>query len=289
MLQPVVPDEALARRLAGHEVLVHATDTREVRDLGDALLLHDAADPEPFWNRIAAPGWPAEGAAFDRRLDEVVTLFATLDRLPHVRTLAVGNRPADLAARLAAAGFRLVGVDRSMILADPGPCVALARTLARRRELTIEHVGRGPELRAIEVARLLVQAFDVESDRVPGLGAETLAAGRRTGGAVLLLLEAGLPASVARRVTVGGGTYLSSIATAPSRQGRGLGSLVTAVAVAEALDGGTAFVHLLVEDENHGAIEVYERLGFVSLGEPIHDLLLRHGAREPGAALPSQP
>ena len=275
MLQPVVPDEALARRLAGHEAGVHVSGVREVRDLGDALLLHDPTDHEPFWNRLVAPAWPCEPAAFERRLDEIVTLFATLDRLPHVRTLAIGDRPPDLAARLATAGFLPVGVDRSMILADPERCLELARTIAGRPGLSLEHVGRGPELRAIEVARLLVQAFEIESDRVPALGAETLAAGHRAGGAVLLALDAGLPAAVARRVTLAGGTYLSSIATAPALQGRGFGSLITALAVAEALDGGTGFVHLLVEADNHSAIGVYERLGFVALGEPILDLLLR--------------
>jgi len=264
VLQTVVPDEALARRLARHEASIHAFGPRQVRDLGDAVLLHDPTDHEPFWNRIAAPAWPEDAG-----------VFATLDRLPHIRTLALANRPADLAARLGAAGFRTVGVDRSMILADTGPCLALARRFAHRPDLTVEHVGRGPELRAIEVARLLVQAFDVESDRVPALGAETLAAGRRPGGAVLLVLEAGQPAAVARRVAEDGGTYLSSIATSPLLQGRGFGSLVTALAVAEALEAGTDFIHLLVEADNHVAIGVYERLGFMTLGEPLLDLLLR--------------
>ncbi|MCI0582059.1 MAG: GNAT family N-acetyltransferase [Chloroflexi bacterium] len=275
MLRTVVPDEALVRRLARHEASIHAFGKRQVRDLGDAVLLHDPTDHEPFWNRVAAPAWPDDARAFERRLDEVVTLFATLDRLPHIRTLALANRPADLGARLAAAGFRTVGVDRSMILADTGPCLALARRFATRPDLAVEHVGRGPELRAIEVARLLVHAFDVESDRVPALGAETLAAGRRPGGAVLLVLEAGQPAAVARRVAEDGGTYLSSIATSPLLQGRGFGSLVTALAVAEALEAGTEFIHLLVEADNHVAIGVYERLGFITLGEPLLDLLLR--------------
>lgn len=275
MLGPVVPDGALVRRLAVHEVAVHGWGDREVRDLGDAVLLHDPTDREPFWNRIAAPDWPAEPQAFERRLDEIVTLFATLERLPHIRTLALGNRPPDLAARLGAAGFRPVGADRSMILADPEPCRALARTLAGRGDLTLELVGRGPELRAIEVARLLVQAFDVETDRVPSLGAETLAAGRRPGAAVLLVLQAGVPAAVARRVADGRGTYLSSIATAPALRGRGYGSLVTALAVAQAIDAGTSFIHLLVEADNQRAIGVYERLGFIALGEPISNLLLR--------------
>lgn len=275
MLEPVVPDGTLARRLAGHEAAAHAWAGRKLLDLGDAVLLHDPADPEPFWNRVAAPRWPTEAAAFERRLDEVVTLFATLGRLPHVRTLPLGNCPPDLADRLAAAGFRQVGADRSMILEDAGPCLALARTLVARSGLQLEHVGQGPELRAMQVARLLVQAFDVESDRVPALGAETLAAGRRPGGAVLLLLEAGVPAAVARRLTLDGGTYLSSIGTAPPLRGRGYGSLVTAIAVTEALAAGTRFVHLLVDAANGAAIRLYERLGFVPVGEPTLDLLLR--------------
>jgi ribosomal protein S18 acetylase RimI-like enzyme len=275
VLESVVPGGALARRLAAHELSIHASGSRELRALGDALLLIDPTDPEPFWNRIAAPDWPADAAAFDRRLDEVVTLFATLGRLPHVRTLPLANRPVDLGVRLVDSGFRLLGADRSMVLEDPGPCLALARTLDTRPGLRLEHVGRGLELGAMEVARLLVQAFDVETDRVPSLGAETVSAGRRPGGAVLLLFHAGVPAAAARRITVDGGTYLSSIATVPELQGRGLGSLVTAIAVREALEQGTQFVHLLVATTNRPAIGVYERLGFVSLGEPILDLLMR--------------
>lgn len=275
MLGPVVPDGALARRLAAHEVAVHTWGGREVRDLGDALLLHDPTDPEPFWNRIAAPAWPDNVAAFDRRLDEVVTLFATLGRAPHVRSLPAGNQPADLERRLAQAGFRPLGADRSMVLDDPGPCLGLARTAAVRPGFRLDHVGQGPELRAIEVARLLVQSFGVESDRVPALGAETLAAGRRPGGAVLLILDGGVPAAAARRITVDGGTYLSSIGTHPGLQGRGLGSLITALAVAEALEEGTGFVHLLVDATNGPAIRLYERLGFVTVGEPTVDLLMR--------------
>jgi ribosomal protein S18 acetylase RimI-like enzyme len=275
VLEPVVPGGALARRTAAHEAAVHVASGRELRDLGDALLLHDPTDPEPFWNRIAVPDWPADASAFDRRLDEVVTLFATLGRQPHVRTLPLGGRPADLGARLIDAGFRLAGADRSMVLEDAGACLALARTASAMTGIRVEHVGRGPERWAMEVARLLVQAFGVETDRLPALAAETFTAGRRPGGQVLLLFDRGTPAAAARRITADGGTYLSSIATAPGLQGRGLGSLVTAIAVAEALAEGTRFVHLLVEATNHTAIGVYERLGFTLLGDPILDLLMR--------------
>ncbi|MBF8289992.1 MAG: family N-acetyltransferase [Chloroflexi bacterium] len=275
MLQPVVPDGTLARRLAAHEAAAHAANGRELRDLGDALLLYDPTDAEPFWNRVVAPRWPPAADAFNRRLDEVVTLFATLGRRPHLRSLPVDDQPADLVDRLVEFGFRTVGLDRAMILEDPGPCLALARTVDGRSGLSVEHVGRDPGLGAIHVARLLVQAFGVETDRVPALGAETLNAGRRPGGAALLLLEAGVPAAAARRLTVDGGTYLSSIGTAPGLQGRGHGSLVTAIAVTEALAEGTGFVHLLVDASNLSAIDLYTRLGFIVIGDPIVDLLLR--------------
>lgn len=262
-------------RLATHEVLVHARAGREVRDLGDGMLLYDAADPEPFWNRLVAARWPVDAAAFDRRIDEIVTLFATLGRLPHVRTLALGGQPPDVETRLVRSGFRLVGRDRAMALADPGPALALARTIRDHPDLRMEHVGAGSASRAMDVARVLVEAFDVESDRIPALAAESLAAARRPGGAALLLLERDRPVAAARRVTVDGATYLSSIGTIPGVRRRGYASLLTAIAITEAILEGTALVHLLAESGMPQTIRLYERLGFESIGDPIADLLAR--------------
>lgn len=275
MLPPVVADPELGRRLAVHEAIVHARAGRELRDLGDGFLLHDPGDAEPFWNRLVAPDWPLDDEAFDRRLDEVTTLFATLGRLPHVRTLPHGARPHDTEARLVEAGFRPVGRDRAMVLTDTGPVLALARTLAKRPGIRLERVGAGATSRAMDVARVLVEAFDVETDRIPGLAAESLAAARRPGGAVLLLLENDRPVAAARRVTLDGATYLSSIGTTPADRGNGYGSLLTAVAITEALGEGTGLVHLLAEAAMEDAIRLYARLGFETVGEPIADLLLR--------------
>ena len=69
---------------------------REVRDLGDAVLLHDASDREPFWNRLAGVDWPTGAAAFDRRLTEALALFAGLDRIPHVWPMPGYDEPPDL-------------------------------------------------------------------------------------------------------------------------------------------------------------------------------------------------
>jgi ribosomal protein S18 acetylase RimI-like enzyme len=275
VLPPVAIDRALARRLAVHEAAVHARAGRELRDIGDAFLLHDPTDAEPFWNRIAAPDWPDDHRAFDRRLDEITTLFATLGRLPHVRTLPLGGAPADLESRLLEAGFRPVGRDRSMVLTDAGPILALARTLGRRPELRVEAIGSGEATRAMDAARVLVEAFNVETDRIPALAAEALAAARRPGGASLLLLVGGQPVAAARRVTIDGATYLSSIGTIPAVRGRGYASLLTAEAVRQAIAEGTTLVHLLADAEMDSAARLYARLGFEVVGSPIADLMAR--------------
>lgn len=281
--RPTVRDPDLARRLVVHEASVHALPGRELRDLRDALLLYDPNDPEPFWNRLVAPAWPDGPSAFDRRLDEIVTMFAVIDRAPHVRPLPIGGGPPDLAARLRTAGFRPVGLDRAMVLVDPGPCLALARDRGDAEDLAaaglrLERlparsvaVGRA----ALDVAVVLAEAFDVEPGRRVALEADTLACAGRAGCSVLLLREDGIAVSAARRLTGQGGAYLSSIGTRPRWRGRGYAGLITAIAVADALVEGAAFVHLGVEASNERALRLYERLGFACVGDPVEDMLLR--------------
>ena len=275
MLPPLVIDSALGRRLATHEALVHARGGRDLRDLGDGLLLYDPTDREPFWNRLVATRWPSDPARVEARIDEVTILFASLDRVPHIRTMPLGGEPADLESQLVRAGFRLVGRDRAMALADTGPAIALSRALGSRPHLRVEQVGIGSASSAMDVARVLVEAFDVESDRVPALAAETLAASRRDGGAALLLLDDERPVAAARRVTVDGATYLSSIGTIPSARGQGFATLLTAIAITGAISAGTGLIHLLCEAGMARTERLYRRMGFESVGEPIADLLLR--------------
>ncbi len=275
MLPPLVIDPALGQRLLIHEAQVHARGGRELRDLGDGWLLHDPADPEPFWNRLVAPRWPSDAGRFQARIDNLVTLFATLGRLPHIRTMPLGGEPADLETRLIRAGFRIVGRDRAMALGDTGPAIAVARTIGQRANLRVELVGTGSASSAMDVARVLVEAFDVETDRVPALAAETLAASRRDGGAVLLLLEDDRPVAAARRVTWAGASYLSSIGTIPAARARGYATLLTAIAITGALAQGVGLIHLLAEAGIVRTERLYRRLGFEPVGEPIADLLLR--------------
>ena len=275
----------LGRRLMVHEARVQLGAGRTLRDLGDGWLLHDPGDREPFWNRLVAPSWPAPRAAFERRLDEVVTLFATLDRVPHVRPLPVGDEPPDLVERLIANGFDRVAEDHRMVLTDADAC----RTTARRLDLagfTRVRIARfpgaaagPPRLWAADASLVLAEAFEVDPYRRAALEADLLACAIRPECSVLILYDADEPVATARRTTLAGGTYLSSIGTRPGWRGRGHGSLVTALAVTDAIasagPGPLPLVHLAVDARNPVARRLYERLGFDLVGAPVADLLAR--------------
>jgi len=286
-------DSDLARRLVLHEARAQQTPARELRDLGDGWLLHDPSDAEPFWNRLIAPRWPSDTAAFDRRLDEVITLFATLARLPHVRPLPVGCEPPDIVARLLAAGFVSMGADRRMLLLQPERVAALraaaeARVVAAfgsravaisRQDLSSSPAGdrRWGERRrwADDAALVLAEAFGVEAIRRMALEHDVLACVSRPGCAMLLLRVDGEPAAIARRATNEEGSYLSSIGTRPAFRRRGLGALATLVALEDALAHGGSTIHLAVEADNEAGRRLYQGLGFALVGEPAPDLLLR--------------
>ncbi len=253
-----VLDPDLARRLVVHEARAQQTPVRELRDLGDGWLLHDPSDAEPFWNRLIAPRWPVDPAAFDRRLDEVITLFATLARLPHVRPLPLGSEPPDLAARLEAAGFELLGADRRLVLVEHNDVdrrvdAAQARVAssfgagvvsATRHSTTLV---RGPAGRrwsdrrrwASEAAIVLGDAFGVGESRRVALENDALACVTRPGCSMLLLRVDGEPAAIARRATTEDGTYLSSIGTRPHFRRQGLAAMATMLAVRDALEEGS--------------------------------------------------
>jgi len=271
-----------------HEAEAQQTPERRLRDLGDGWLLHDRNDAEPFWTRLIAPRWPGDPGAFDRRLDEVVTLFATIDRLPHVRPAPLATEPSDLAERLLRFGFRQVAADRRMVLSDADPCISLGRAWdgAGRAErwpgtLSITRYGppatTGADRRqwAADTSLVLAEAFVVDPLRRSLLEGDALACVGRPGCTILLLRADDEPVAVARLARAGEGAYLSSIGVRPVWRRRGYGALVTALAVTEAIAAGSRLVHLAVEVENAPARALYEGLGFEVVGQPAPDLLLR--------------
>ncbi len=290
-------DPDLARRLVLHEARAQQTPARELRDLGDGWLFHDPGDPEPFWNRLIAPRWPSDTTAFDRRLDEVITLFATIGRLPHIRPLPLGGTPENLGKRLAAAGFETMGADLRMVLMHHGDADALVAALTARVERSfggtsavgvsrrewVRGAGRGPGGRqwaerrrwSVDASLVLADAFGVDANRRVALEHDVLACVSRAGCAVVVVSVDGVPAAIARRATTDAGSFLSSIGTRPAFRGRGLGALATALAVRDALAAGSEVVHLAVEAENDDALRLYERLGFATVGGAAPDMLLR--------------
>lgn len=261
------------RRLLIHEAHVHSTPGRALRDLGDGILLHDPSDPEPFWNRLAAVRWPAEPAAFDRRLTEMLVLFATLGRQPHVWVSPTHDTPPDLVARLLANGFRDMGPGSVMALvtAPVGDC-----ELPRGVSLERAAGQAGPQAAALgsSIVEVLADAFDVPSDREPGVLAETLVSLDHTWFTHYLVRLDGRPAAVARRATFDGLSYLSSIGTASWARGRGLARIVTLAAVRDSLAAASEWTYLGVDADNGPALRLYESLGFERVGEAGPDLLL---------------
>ncbi|MBA2314199.1 MAG: GNAT family N-acetyltransferase [Chloroflexi bacterium] len=264
--------------LERHEARAHALPGRQIRELGDAFLLLDPLDREPFWNRVGAVRWPDDRRAFDRRLTETIALFATLDRIPHLWPRPALNEPVDLVGRLAAEGWQDVGAGYLMLLADPG---RLEASLAARRDaaVTVERLhgltGRRDRQSASDASRVLAEAFDVAAGRQASLELEILSVAEHDEMHLCLVRVAGEPAAVARRTTFDGASFLSSIGTRPSFRGRGLGRLATAVVAGDAMAEGSRWTYLGVHADNEPALRLYRDVGFEPIGDPAPDLLLR--------------
>jgi GNAT superfamily N-acetyltransferase len=278
MALPPGVDVDVLRLLERHEALVHTLPWREMRDLGDGVLLYDSRDREPFWNRLAALSWPSDARAFSARLDEAITLFATLDRLPHIWGRPALNEPPEMVDRLIGEGFDVVGEGHVMVLVD------------RERPLADIDGRLGPEMTthwfnqvsgidateaAIDVATVLNESFGVEAERQASIELETEVMLGRPELETVLVRVSGEPAATARVATLRGLSYLASIGTRPRYRGRGLGRLVTALVTAKALDAGSRWIHLGVFADNTTAIRMYEELGFQRVGDTAPDLILR--------------
>ena len=270
-------DATTVRTLLRHEAQVHAIPGRDLRDLGDSLLLHDPAETDPFWNRVEAIRWPVDPEAFDRRLTEIAVLFASIGRQPHAWTSPPHDEPADLVARLASNGFEDVGHGLLLVARDVEPArIALA---ARPLDagLTLERLSAltGPEVdqAAEAIVSVLLVAFAVGADRRPGLLAETRASLADARFTHYLVRRGDAPVAVARRATFDGISYLSSIGTVDSARGLGLGRFVTASAMVDAAAAGGEWIHLGVFADNVPARRLYEGLGFVMSGDPGPDMI----------------
>ena len=280
MALPRGVDVDVLRLLERHEAHVHTLPGRELRELGDGVMLFDPRDREPFWNRLAALSWPSDGRAFQARLDEAITLFATLDRLPHIWARPALNEPVDLVHRLVGEGFQIVGEGHVMVLVDRGRASRAAESDNPLDPDATVHwfrsvSGLDATEAAIDVATVLSESFRVEPERQASIELETEVMLGRSELETVLIRIAGEPAATARVATLQGLSYLASIGTRPRYQGRGLGRLATALVTAKALDAGSRWIHLGVFADNTNAIRMYEGLGFQRVGDAAPDLIMR--------------
>jgi ribosomal protein S18 acetylase RimI-like enzyme len=273
-------DAARIRILLRHEALVHAIPGRVLEDLGDGLLLHDPTDAEPFWNRLEAVRWPSEAGAFDRRLVEMLARFASIGRQAHVWVTPAADEPSDLAARLAANGFEDMGLGHLMAAWVPGldRVVLSAMAAPSRDAVDVRRYGAADPAAASAIAPAIVStlmaAFGVEEERRVGVTAETRASLADPRFTHYLVSHHGAPVAAARRATFDAISYLSSIGVVPSARGLGLGAHITAIAMADAIEAGSEWLHLGVFADNLVAKRLYERLGFIDASRPSPDMLL---------------
>jgi GNAT superfamily N-acetyltransferase len=276
-------DAATVRFLLRHEALASAVVRREVRDLDDAILVYDDLDPDPFWTRLAAIRWPDDGDAFDRRLAEAFALFAGLDRRPHLWPTPPFDTPADLVERLVGAGFEDVGAGMLMVHDDSiGAVAADGEAMGTGRldaGITVDrHHLEPPDVARIvsdDASVVLADAFGLDSVSDRAVSADTAASLAHPSVHLTIARVDGEAAAVGKRTTFDGASYLSSIGTRAEFRGRGLGRLVTETLVRDAVAEGSRWTHLGVFAENHAARRLYERLGFVAVGPPAPDMLLR--------------
>ena len=268
-------DAELLLRLEQHETRVDALGPgRELVDLGDALAVFDRADPDPFFNRLAAIRWPDDPGAFDARLDAAVAVFAARARQPYVWLAPGFCEPGDIAERLRARRFTDLEGGLVMILVRD-PRTDPARPVPAGT--VIERLDRGgPGDGAVDsraAARLIGEAFGIGAERVQTLEVEILAGLDDPRIDVRLARTDGIPVAVGRRHGHDRISYLSAIGVGRGQEGRGLGEAVTRALVDGALEAGDDPIYLGVYLENRRAMALYRRLGFEILGGLSPDLI----------------
>jgi ribosomal protein S18 acetylase RimI-like enzyme len=272
---PVDPAPAAVRReLERHEARVAGATGRRFTDLGDAVLVHDEHASGPWRTWLGGVCWPTAGAAFERRLLDGLTLFATIDRRPSIWVQPGASAPSDLAGRLEANGFavaetahrmRLRSVARESIAAAARDRPGLAAIVLSARPASGDPV-------VTEAARVMTDAFGVTRARL----AAELEAVLAVPGATLVVVRAGAEAiGAGRSFALDGAAYLSAIGVSPGWRGRGVGRFVTAVLAKAAFEADSRTVHLGVDIRNIAAWRAYAALGFRALGPPATRLVLR--------------
>ncbi len=201
----------------------------------------------------AAFGARFDTGSADRRIDEVVAWFAARS-MPCLWWVGPGDRPLDLASRLARHGF----------LSDDETVPGMIRDLD---DLPVEPLPAG-----VTVDRVRDEAMYAEACGVVGVGFRlppevgeafarlaVLGFGDDLPVRTFLARDGGRPVATSLAVLADDVAGLFNIATVPEARGRGLGRAVTLAALRDARAAGCRLAVLQSSEMGRG---VYEKLGF---------------------------
>jgi len=234
------------------------------QDLEGVSLFASPEVPDPEWNHAALIA--IDAAAWPRQLAEIRRFFAGRG-LPPTVVVSPFSRPADLAARLADAGFApsfrynwLFGSD------DGAPADVTADVEVVAADVGI--VGDETRMRAFVDVFETVYALASE----PGYARALWGSFHRATAVHYLAAVDGRPAAVASALHGGGACGLYNLAVLPSYRRRGLGTALTARRLADAHRRGDGLVFLQTEREavarwqhHNGLVPGFETTGWTAL------------------------
>lgn len=265
---------ALRRELERHEGRVAGATGRRFVDLGDSILVRDERASGAWRSWLGDIRWPHPEPAFERRLVDGLTLFATIARRPSIWVQPGASTPPDLAGRLQANGF--VAAETAYRMRVLGPVGASIAAAAQDRPglaaVVLRRMPASGDPLVAEAARVMSDAFAVTRPRL----ATELEAVLAVPGAMLVVVRAdGEAVGAGRSFALDGVAYLSAIGVRPEWRSRGIGRFVTAILARTAFEAGCRMVHLGVAVDNVPAWRAYAALGFRAVGPPASRLVLR--------------
>ena len=162
--------------------MAHAIPSRVVRDLGDALVLHDPRDPDPFWNRMVSVRWPASPRRVRstprRGGDDVRPRRAAAAHLAVARAQRARRTSWPASSPTGSAD---VGGGHVMVLTEPASCPPLAAgELAAG--VTVAGICRATDAMdgdVDDIAAVLAESFGALPDRAGELAADLRPDARR--------------------------------------------------------------------------------------------------------------
>jgi ribosomal protein S18 acetylase RimI-like enzyme len=256
------------RELERHEGRVAGMTGRRFVDLEDAILVHDERAAKPWRTWLGDVRWPTDGRAFDRRLVDGLTLFATIDRRPSVWVQPRASTPRDLAERLQANGFNAAEtVYRMRLRAEAWQSASAEAPDESGLAATVLSMSPGAADPAVDdAADVMAAAFGVTRAHL----ASELHAGLAVPGATLVVVRtaSGEAVGAGRSFQLDSAAYLSAIGVRPGWRSRGIGRFVTAVLASGAFRAGARIVHLGVAVDNVPAWRAYAALGLRAVGPP---------------------